>query len=110
MQFKAGELKDMIHQVTFAASSDEARPVLQGVQIQINEAEIAMAATDGYRISVSKLPLETPVGKARDIIVPDPLFARVRGHFDERAQVDLVATIGAYNMVSRFLCAFEIGH
>jgi 4-carboxymuconolactone decarboxylase len=46
----------------------------------------------------------------RDITVPDALFEEVRQHFDEQAQVDLVATIAAYNMVSRFLTAFHIGH
>lgn len=46
----------------------------------------------------------------RDIVVPDAVFEQVREHFDEQAQVDLVATIAAYNMVSRFLTAFHIGH
>lgn len=42
--------------------------------------------------------------------VPEALYARVRAAFDARQQVDLVATIAAYNMVSRFLVALEIGH
>ena len=46
----------------------------------------------------------------RDIVVPDSLFDHVRQHFDAQGQIDLVATIAAYNMVSRFLTAFHIGH
>jgi len=46
----------------------------------------------------------------RDIKVPDQLFARVRGHFQGQALVDLTATVAAYNMVSRFLEALQIGH
>jgi alkylhydroperoxidase family enzyme len=46
----------------------------------------------------------------RDIVVPDSLFADVKKHFDAQGQIDLVATIAAYNMVSRFLTAFHIGH
>ncbi|MDP2679056.1 MAG: carboxymuconolactone decarboxylase family protein [Rhodoferax sp.] len=46
----------------------------------------------------------------RDIEVPDVLFADVQIHFDTQAQIDLVATIAAYNMVSRFLVALQIGH
>jgi 4-carboxymuconolactone decarboxylase len=46
----------------------------------------------------------------RAIEVPDALFEQVRAHFDAQEQVDLVATIAAYNMVSRFLTAFHIGH
>jgi AhpD family alkylhydroperoxidase len=46
----------------------------------------------------------------RDIVVSDSLFAEVKKHFDAQGQIDLVATIAAYNMVSRFLTAFHIGH
>lgn len=46
----------------------------------------------------------------RDITVADALFAQVQARFSAQEQVDLVATIAAYNMVSRFLTAFHIGH
>ncbi|MGQ3674034.1 carboxymuconolactone decarboxylase family protein [Xanthobacter sp. TB0139] len=44
----------------------------------------------------------------RNIQVPAEIFAQVRELFDERALVELTATIGAYNMVSRFLEALEV--
>lgn len=46
----------------------------------------------------------------RDIEVPEVLFTEVRKHFDAQGQIDLVATVAAYNMVSRFLVALQIGH
>ncbi|MFO1302891.1 MAG: carboxymuconolactone decarboxylase family protein [Burkholderiales bacterium] len=46
----------------------------------------------------------------RDIEVPDALFERVRARFDDRTAVEVVTTIAAYNMVSRFLVALHIGH
>jgi 4-carboxymuconolactone decarboxylase len=46
----------------------------------------------------------------RDVQVPDRLFEPVARHFDARAVTELVATIAAYNMVSRFLEALRIGH
>lgn len=46
----------------------------------------------------------------REITVSDGLFAQVQARFTPQEQVDLVATIAAYNMVSRFLAAFHIGH
>jgi 4-carboxymuconolactone decarboxylase len=46
----------------------------------------------------------------RDIKVPDALFDEVRALFDAQGQLDLVATIAAYNMVSRLLVALQIGH
>lgn len=44
----------------------------------------------------------------RDIQVPEPLLAEVRALLGERQTVELVATIAAYNMVSRFLEALHI--
>jgi alkylhydroperoxidase family enzyme len=41
--------------------------------------------------------------------VPADLFASLRSEFDERAIVELSATIGAYNCVSRFLVALDVG-
>jgi alkylhydroperoxidase family enzyme len=34
----------------------------------------------------------------------------VRQYFNEREMVELTATIGAYNMVSRFLEALQVDH
>ncbi len=46
----------------------------------------------------------------RDIEVPEALYAEVKQHFNAQGQIDLVATAAAYNMVSRFLVALQIGH
>jgi len=46
----------------------------------------------------------------RDVQVPDAVFDAVRPHFDATALTELVALVAAYNMVSRFLEAMEIGH
>ncbi|MFD0667570.1 carboxymuconolactone decarboxylase family protein [Ramlibacter sp. MAHUQ-53] len=46
----------------------------------------------------------------RDIDVPDELYAQVRARFNAQGQLDLVATVAAYNMVSRLLGALHIGH
>lgn len=46
----------------------------------------------------------------RNIRVPDDVFAAVRRHFSEREVVELTATVGGYNLVSRFLEAIQIDH
>lgn len=46
----------------------------------------------------------------RNIDVPDSVFEPVKAHFNDQQLTDLVATVAAYNMVSRFLTAFQIGH
>ncbi|MFZ1770589.1 MAG: DNA polymerase III subunit beta, partial [Caldilinea sp.] len=45
-------LRKMVDQVVFAASTDESRPTLTGVEVTFKEGRVTMAATDGYRLSV----------------------------------------------------------
>ena len=46
----------------------------------------------------------------REIHVPQATFDAVKTHFNDRELVELTATIGAYNLVSRFLEAMQIDH
>jgi len=46
----------------------------------------------------------------RDIVVPDAVFEPLRSRFDAGTIVEIVATVAAYNMVSRFLVALNITH
>ncbi len=78
--------KEMIQQVAFAASADEARPVLQGVKLETAENEITLAATDGFRISVRKELLGNPARQGFSIIIPARAMselARISGEDDK---------------------------
>ena len=46
----------------------------------------------------------------REIRVPDQTFEAIRPHFNNQEMVEVTATVGAYNMVSRFLEALQIDH
>jgi DNA polymerase-3 subunit beta len=70
VSLNVSDFKEMIQQVVFAASGDEARPVLQGVLMTINESEVTLAATDGFRISVRKALLANPVRQKVSVIIP----------------------------------------
>ena len=70
VELNIADFKEMIHQVSFAASSDEARPVLQGVLMEINDNEISLAATDGFRISVRTAELSSSQASPVKVIIP----------------------------------------
>ena len=70
VQINSGDFREMIHQVVFAASSDEARPVLMGVLVQVDKDKLTMAAADGFRLSVRKAVLSTPSAVPLSSIVP----------------------------------------
>lgn len=59
---------------------------------------------------IERLVLELTDAMTREVEVGDALFDRLRPHFDAQGLVELVATIAAYNMVSRVLVALRIGH
>ena len=64
------DFKDMISQVVFAASVDEARPVLMGVLVTVEKDAITMAAADGFRLSVRKGILSQAVTQPVTAIIP----------------------------------------
>ncbi len=84
------------------------------------QAGVSQAVIDGLRTMplAADLPLSPAERVAlrltdamtRDIDVPEALYDEVKQHFDAQGQIDLVATAAAYNMVSRFLVALQIGH
>jgi AhpD family alkylhydroperoxidase len=59
---------------------------------------------------VERLVLELTDRMTRDIEVPDVVMDQLRQHFDARGIVEVVATVAAYNMVSRLLVALDIVH
>jgi DNA polymerase-3 subunit beta len=71
-QLPAGLLREIINQVSFAASTDDNRPVLSGVLMSFKGNRLTMAAADGFRLSVRRADLEQPIGAEGEvrIIVP----------------------------------------
>ncbi len=69
--------KEMIQQVVFAASDDDARPVLQGVMMTVSGNEVTMAATDGFRISVRRAALSSPASRPMSAIIPARALAEL---------------------------------
>ncbi|NCP88350.1 MAG: DNA polymerase III subunit beta [Anaerolineae bacterium CG_4_9_14_3_um_filter_57_17] len=70
IQINVADFKEMIQQVAFAASTDEARPVLMGVLVQVEKDVVTMAAADGFRLSVRKATLSSAVPQTISAIIP----------------------------------------
>jgi len=78
--------KEMVSQVAFSASTDEARPVLTGVLLKLDGDNITMAATDGFRISIREDSITNPVPQPIEAIIPARALAelaRIIGSSDE---------------------------
>ena len=66
---KQKEFKDLIAKTVFSAATEDSRPILKGVLLDIKENEMTAVALDGYRLSLVKKQAETSSGDAR-LIVP----------------------------------------
>ncbi len=80
------DFKEMIHQVAFAASTDESRPVLMGVLMNVEKENVTMVAADGFRLSVRKAQLSQPSAHPLNVIIPARALnelARVAGDSEE---------------------------
>lgn len=70
LAINVSDLKEMIQQVTFAASTDEARPILTGVLVTVTGELLTMASADGFRLSVRKSTLSSPTSRPMLAVVP----------------------------------------
>ena len=59
---------------------------------------------------LERLVLELADAMTRQVAVPSELMDRVQQHFDAKGTVEVVATVAAYNMVSRLLVALNVEH
>ena len=63
-------LRQAINQVVFAAATEESRPVLTGVSTQFEGKTLTLAAADGFRLAVFKMPIADNIKPKTEVIVP----------------------------------------
>lgn len=96
------ELREMIQQVAFAASTDDARPVLTGVLVEVSGGELVMAAADGFRLSVRKAHLPSPdLGPFKAIIPARALLELSRVITDGEETVSMILPSGRGQAIFR---------
>jgi len=79
-----------ITQVVFAAATEESRPVLTGINAEFEGDLLTLAAADGFRLAVHKLPLAAPVDQKATVIIPARTMAELnRLLADQEEPVDV---------------------
>ena len=77
VKIEAEAFRQAIRQVVFAAAVEESRPVLTGVDATFEDKMLTLAAADGFRLAVYKLPLDTAVPARAEVIIPARTLAEV---------------------------------
>jgi len=70
-------LRQAIGHVAFAAATEESRPVLTGVDAEFDGDTLTLAAADGFRLAVYKLPLAQAVTQKTEVIIPARTLAEL---------------------------------
>lgn len=84
---KSGELQRLISHVAFAASSEESRPILNGVLWEVRADVLRMVATNGHRLARMQI---AHTGKANaDFIIPPKALEQVRKLFPADEELEI---------------------
>jgi len=86
-------LRTAISKVVFAAATEETRPVLTGIKIEISGQKFTLAGADGFRLAVYNGDLLEPAAEDAEAIVPARTFSELqRLLIDQEEPVELVIT------------------
>ena len=67
---EAKVLRDAIDKIVFAAATEDSRPVLTGVKLEMEGDSVTFAAADGFRLAVQTANLASPVAEPVGCIIP----------------------------------------
>ncbi|MGE0354900.1 MAG: DNA polymerase III subunit beta [Gemmatimonadales bacterium] len=86
----AGDLQKLIGHVAFAASTEESRPILNGVLWELRAERMRMVATNGHRLARMDVPVKAGGGKDQaDLIVPPKALEQIRRLFGSEEDLEI---------------------
>ena len=75
------ELQKLIHHTAFAVSTEESRPILNGVLWELRDGLMRMVATNGHRLARMAVPAGASTATSADFIVPPAALQQVQRLF-----------------------------
>jgi DNA polymerase-3 subunit beta len=84
--------KEMLNKISYAASADETRYVLNGVLLSFKNEKITMVATDGRRLGLVEQDIEFPKEAEVDLIVPSKAINELEHSLNDEGDVKISAS------------------
>lgn len=91
-KIQAKALRDAIHQVVLAAAVEDSRPVLTGVNVEMEGTTLVLAAADGFRLAVHTTQVMEPVAERTSVIVPARTLSEVERLIEGDEPIEVVVT------------------
>lgn len=86
---RSGELQLLIGHTSFAVSTEESRPILNGVLWEMREDSMRMVSTNGHRLARMQLPVKSSGAPSGDLIVPPKALEQIRRLFPAEEELEI---------------------
>ena len=83
------DLHSLIHHTSFAVSTEESRPILNGVLWELRDGEMKMVATNGHRLARMGLKVASTGTPSADFIVPPAALSQVQRLFKDEDDIEV---------------------
>jgi DNA polymerase-3 subunit beta len=87
LKIPSGDLQKLIGHTAFAASTEESRPILNGVLWELRPDAMRMVATNGHRLAKMEVPVSG--AKKADLIIPPKALEQIRRLFAAEEELEV---------------------
>jgi DNA polymerase III subunit beta len=103
---RAGDLKKLIHHTSFAVSTEESRPILNGVLWELRPERMRMVATNGHRLARMELSIKSTGTPSSDLIVPPKALDQIQRLFPDDEELEIARGENHLGFRSPFTAVF----
>ena len=105
-RIRSGDLQKLISHTAFAVSTEESRPILNGVLWELKPEMMRMVATNGHRLAKMEVPIKSAGAPATDLIVPPKALEQIRRLFPEDEELEIAKGENHLGFRSPFTAVF----
>jgi DNA polymerase-3 subunit beta len=88
-RIRSGDLQKLISHTAFAVSTEESRPILNGVLWELRPEMMRMVATNGHRLAKMEMTITSAGAPTGDMIVPPKALDQIRRLFPEDEELEI---------------------
>src|ERR687884_1312180 len=103
---RSGDLQKLISHTAFAVSTEESRPILNGVLWELRADMMRMVATNGHRLAKMEMPIKSSGAPSSDLIVPPKALDQIRRLFPEDEELEIAKGENHLGFRSPFTAVF----
>ena len=105
-RIRSGEVQKLISHTAFAVSTEESRPILNGVLWELRPDLMRMVATNGHRLAKMEVPVKASSAPASDLIVPPKALEQIRRLFPADEELEIAKGDNHLGFRSPFTAVF----